>query len=207
MASGAEAELRPAEENRLASVSGDDLLRLMELLERRHLTVYRRGRRRVGETRRGGRRKVRRAVQQVELGTGKVLQLHSNLRSAAKCTKVDVEEILDCIAGDREEAGGFGWRECSPQSRQPSAQHLAKQTSVKIEQGSGAESLGVLRGKYVEQLDATTLASLRRYSSQKEAALLMQVPSKTIGRCCRLGGRYAHGFFWRYCEDPPDEST
>ena len=184
MSSRTGSELRKSAENGPPQISDDDLLRLMIALEQRHLSVYRRdssrGREGSGENQLGSKRR-----RNARGSAGKTVS-----QASSKAPQSDRGESDDLR---------------SLRSLAVAPVDIAEQEDNGNGNPLSLRLSSTLGATFVEQLDPLTRKPLRRYSSQREAALTMNIPYKTIKRCCQKGEAYAHGFLWRHCDDPPNE--
>jgi hypothetical protein len=158
-------------------------------------------------------------VEQLELGTGRVICRYPSQRAAARAMGAGRSSIAACLRGEQPEACGFGWRHVVADRDEEPEQ---EEDNGGDEDGAGddeegsddgdAGSSGLQRlgtpSRPVEQLELGTGRVIARFASQHAAARAIGVTTvSSIGKCARGEYTQAHGFGWRPAVDGEEEGA
>jgi len=160
----------------------------------------------------------RRPVEQLELGTERVIARFSSQRAAARAMgATSGGRISMCVTGKRPQAHGFGWRRvvAADDDEGGGDDDDDDDDDDSDDDDGGTDAPGARRGglpcQPVEQLELGTGRVIGRYASQAAAARILGLTSSSdISHCVRGERAQAHGFGWRHAvadrhEDEEDD--
>ena len=126
--------------------------------------------------------KPRKAVDQVDIETGDIIQSFPSISEASRQTGIDpscISRAANVGRSDKKIAGGFKWKYAG-----------------KLRKGGARQSHG---GKVVQQLqNAPGGVVINTFSSAVEASRVVGVDASTISRAAAGNSNSAAGFRWRY---------
>jgi len=117
--------------------------------------------------------------------TGKVIKEYKSIYAAAKSLGINKSNLRNCLRNEGRKASGYCWK-------------------FKHGKETAPETTSVLRtAKPVVQFCPKTDRRIAEYSSVKEAGIVLGIETTCIYRNIRKQSHSAHGFVWRWKEDPP----
>jgi hypothetical protein len=128
-------------------------------------------------------------VIQFEL-SGKYIREYPSAADAAKTTGLSSFSIYKCLGGKTQTACGYQWRYKNDPAFKEGIKNMQSLESIRKVLRKPVLQFN-LKGKFI-----------RQFSTIVEAAHILNIPAKNIGRCVNGKSRLAYGYQWRSANDP-----